>query len=93
MHVAQLNAPRPLAAAPGFGPDTALLVIDAQRDFVDASRGTLPVPGAAALLPRLNQLAAAAAGAGAPVVASADWHPPVRICDVEPLELGISAVI
>ncbi len=62
----------------GFGPGTALLLVDPQRDFVDDNRGALPVPGAAALLSLWNQLAAAAAGAGALVVATADWHPPVR---------------
>ncbi|KAL4439988.1 hypothetical protein ABPG75_002989 [Micractinium tetrahymenae] len=63
----------------GFGPGTALLLVDPQRDFVNGHRGALPVPGAEALLPVLNRLSAAAAGAGAAVAASADWHPPDHV--------------
>ncbi|KAL4420277.1 hypothetical protein ABPG77_005617 [Micractinium sp. CCAP 211/92] len=63
----------------GLGPGTALLLVDPQRDFVDTSRGTLAVPGAAVLLPLWNQLTAAAADAGALVVATADWHPPDHV--------------
>jgi nicotinamidase-related amidase len=45
--------------------DTALVVIDAQREYVD---GALPLPGVAAALDHIEGLLAAARKAGAPVV-------------------------
>jgi nicotinamidase-related amidase len=70
-------------APPTFGPDTALLVVDMQRDFMDADRqhgeGPVPVVGARARVPLVSQLMAAAAAAGTAVVASRDWHPPDHV--------------
>ncbi|MBX3529151.1 MAG: cysteine hydrolase [Rhizobiaceae bacterium] len=45
--------------------DTALVVIDAQREYVD---GALPLPGVAAALDHIEGLLAAARKAGAPVI-------------------------
>jgi len=45
--------------------DAAVVLIDAQREYVD---GALPLPGAAAALDRIEALLAAARSAGAPVV-------------------------
>jgi len=55
---------------------TALLVIDFQNDFADP-RGGLVVAGAEEVLPVLNAEIAAARAAGAFVVCTQDWHPPV----------------
>ena len=83
--MASCLAPRAQAAAapPTFGPDTALLVVDMQRDFMDAdnqhSEGPVPVAGARARVPLVTQLMAAAVAAGAAVAASRDWHPPDHI--------------
>lgn len=70
-----------------LGPGVALLVVDMQRDFLDAADGSaggpagaLPVPGARALLPLVNSLMAMVAAAGGTVVTSQDWHPQVRCC-------------
>ena len=52
---------------------TALLVTDMQRDFLPG--GTLPVPGAEALIPRINHYVAQFEKSGAPVYFSRDWHP------------------
>jgi nicotinamidase/pyrazinamidase len=52
---------------------TALLVTDMQRDFLPG--GTLPVPGAEALIPRINHYVAQFENSGAPVYFSRDWHP------------------
>lgn len=66
---------------PSLGSGTALVVVDVQRDFMDAGdsgpAGSLAVPGARALLPLVNRLMAAVAAAGGAVVASQDWHPEV----------------
>jgi nicotinamidase/pyrazinamidase len=55
---------------------TALLVVDVQNDFADPS-GTLSVEGGDEIVPRVNQEVAAARGAGALVVYTQDWHPPI----------------
>ncbi|MBM3553514.1 MAG: isochorismatase family protein [Alphaproteobacteria bacterium] len=55
-------------------PGDALIVLDVQRDF--CAGGALEVAGADAILPTVNALIAEAVAAGAPVVASRDWHPP-----------------
>jgi nicotinamidase/pyrazinamidase len=52
---------------------TALLVTDMQRDFLPG--GTLPVPGAEALIPRINHYVAQFENSGAPIYFSRDWHP------------------
>ncbi|MDY7115008.1 isochorismatase family protein [Halomonas sp. SSL-5] len=56
-----------------YGPDDALLVVDMQNDFCEG--GALAVAGGAALVPGINAEIAAARAAGAPVIASRDWHP------------------
>lgn len=55
---------------------TALLVIDVQNDFADPD-GSLYVHDAAAAIHVANREAAAAHAAGALVVTTQDWHPPV----------------
>eukprot|EP00168_Porphyra_purpurea_P010621 TRINITY_DN2640_c0_g1_i2.p2 TRINITY_DN2640_c0_g1~~TRINITY_DN2640_c0_g1_i2.p2 ORF type:complete len:208 (+),score=69.97 TRINITY_DN2640_c0_g1_i2:158-781(+) len=67
------------AAAPlpvTYSPTTALLVVDVQNDFCHPD-GSLSLPGAPGALPTINAHIAAAAAAAAPVVYTADWHPPV----------------
>jgi nicotinamidase/pyrazinamidase len=56
-----------------YGPRDALLVVDMQNDFCEG--GALAVAGGGALVPGINAEMAAAAAAGARVVASRDWHP------------------
>jgi nicotinamidase/pyrazinamidase len=51
----------------------ALLVVDLQNDFCPG--GALGVAGGDAVVPVLNDYARAFADAGAPVLASRDWHP------------------
>jgi nicotinamidase/pyrazinamidase len=58
-----------------YGPHTALIVVDVQNDFADAS-GSLSVAGALDIIPTINQEIAEAAAAGAVVVLTQDWHPP-----------------
>src|SRR5215210_875322 len=55
---------------------TALVVVDVQNDFADPA-GSLFVAGAAEIIPRINDDIARAAGAGAFVVYTQDWHPAV----------------
>lgn len=55
-------------------PRAALIVVDAQNDFVDPA-GTLSVPGALERLETLNTLISAADAAGWLVVFTMDWHP------------------
>lgn len=55
---------------------TGLVVVDLQNDFADAS-GSLTVADGAQVVPRVNELVAAAREAGAFVVATQDWHPVV----------------
>ncbi|MEX1207221.1 MAG: isochorismatase family protein [Acidimicrobiia bacterium] len=57
-----------------FGPQTALIVVDMQNDFVEEA-GSLTVPGANEIIPFVNQTISAAAKAGALVVYTQDWHP------------------
>jgi nicotinamidase/pyrazinamidase len=56
------------------GPRTALIVVDVQNDFADP-HGTLSVAGAEGVVAAINRELAAAAAAGALVVATQDWHP------------------
>jgi nicotinamidase/pyrazinamidase len=53
-------------------PGDALIVVDVQVDFVD---GTLAIPGAHEVLPRINAYVEAFARAGLPIVYTRDWHP------------------
>ncbi|MBX5489924.1 MAG: nicotinamidase [Chloroflexi bacterium] len=56
-------------------PDSALLIVDVQNDFLPG--GALGVPEGHAVIPPLNALAEQFAAAGRPVIASRDWHPAV----------------
>src|SRR5262245_12388263 len=51
----------------------ALLVVDAQRGFSELCPAELPVPGATAIVPRVNELLALP---WKRIDASQDWHPP-----------------
>ncbi|MBP3959991.1 isochorismatase family protein [Gemmata sp. G18] len=51
---------------------TSLLVVDAQQGFTDLCPAELPVPGGAAIVPRVNALLALPF---ARVDATQDWHP------------------
>jgi nicotinamidase/pyrazinamidase len=53
--------------------DTALLIVDVQNDFCPA--GALPVPEGDKVVPVLNTAIERFRQAGAPVIASRDWHP------------------
>jgi nicotinamidase/pyrazinamidase len=59
-----------------YGEDVALLVVDVQNDFADP-RGSLYVPGGEQIIPLVNGEIEAAPRAGALVVYTQDWHPPV----------------
>lgn len=56
-----------------LAPDTALIVVDVQRDFCPG--GALPVPEGDRVVPVLNDWIEAAQQAGALLVFSRDWHP------------------
>jgi nicotinamidase/pyrazinamidase len=58
----------------GYGPRTALVVVDVQNDFADPN-GSLYVRGGEDVVARVNEAVDAARAAGAPVVYTADWHP------------------
>lgn len=62
------------ATLPSFTPDTALVVVDVQNDFADPA-GSLYVADGEGVVPMINQLAADAIAAGAPVILTQDWHP------------------
>ena len=55
---------------------TALVVVDVQNDFAHPE-GSLYVKGAEAVIDAVNREIAAAHAAGALVVTTQDWHPPV----------------
>lgn len=55
---------------------TALVVVDMQNDFADPA-GSLFVNGGDQIIPRINDQVDAARSAGALVVYTQDWHPPV----------------
>ena len=61
---------------PAYDESTALLVIDVQNDFADPA-GSLSVPRAARILPRVNAQIGDARAAGALVAYTQDWHPEV----------------
>ena len=52
---------------------SALLVIDAQRDFMPG--GSVPVPRGAEILRPLNELLRAFSALDRPIIATRDWHP------------------
>ena len=58
-----------------FDPHVALVVVDVQNDFADP-RGSLSVKGGDDIVPRVNELVAAARAADATVAYTQDWHPP-----------------
>lgn len=53
--------------------DTALLIVDVQNDFCPG--GALPVPEGDKVVPVLNRAIERLQRAGAPIIASRDWHP------------------
>jgi len=55
---------------------TALIVVDVQNDFADPA-GSLYVRGGYQIIPAINAEIRAAVAAGAFVVYTADWHPPL----------------
>jgi nicotinamidase/pyrazinamidase len=57
------------------GIDSALLIIDVQKDF--CAGGALAVPNGDRVVPPLNRYITDAVKRGWPVYASRDWHPPV----------------
>jgi nicotinamidase/pyrazinamidase len=59
-----------------FGSRAALVVVDMQNDFADPA-GSLYVEGGEHVVPRVNELILDAEGAGAAIVYTQDWHPPV----------------
>src|SRR3954469_10243564 len=61
---------------PQYDLATALVIVDVQNDFADAAGG-LSVTRGAAVVPVLNGHIARARAAGALVVYTQDWHPPV----------------
>jgi nicotinamidase/pyrazinamidase len=65
-----------MAAMRPFDPRTALIVVDVQNDFADPA-GSLHVPGGEEVVSPIDALVTAALGAGAMVVYTQDWHPPV----------------
>lgn len=65
-----------MSGAHPFGPETALIVVDVQNDFADPA-GSLFVPGGDRVAEAVAALMRKAAGMGALVVCTQDWHPPV----------------
>jgi len=59
-----------------FDSRTALIVVDVQNDFADP-RGSLYVPGGEQIIAGVNELVRLASEAGALIVYTQDWHPPV----------------
>jgi nicotinamidase/pyrazinamidase len=57
-----------------YDPQVALVVVDVQNDFADAS-GSLSVRGGSEVVPLVNAEIERALEAGAPVVYTQDWHP------------------
>ncbi len=67
---------RPQPTEIQFTPDVALVVVDVQNDFTDPA-GSLYVHEGEEIVPRINELMADARDAGATIVLTQDWHPPV----------------
>lgn len=59
-----------------FDPRTALVVVDVQNDFADPA-GSLHVPGGEDVVAPIDALVTEALEAGAAVLYTQDWHPPV----------------
>ena len=58
-----------------FDPLVALVVVDVQNDFADP-QGSLSVKGGDDIVPRVNELVAAAHAGYSTVAYTQDWHPP-----------------
>ena len=58
-----------------FDPQVALVVVDVQNDFADP-KGSLSVKGGDDIVPRVNELVAAARAAASTIAYTQDWHPP-----------------
>ncbi|HHX45668.1 MAG TPA: nicotinamidase [Chloroflexi bacterium] len=58
-------------------PNSALLVVDMQRDFMPG--GALGVPEGDSIIPKVNAYIGQFAMAGAPILATRDWHPPETV--------------
>lgn len=58
----------------GLQEDDALLIVDAQRDFLPG--GSLAVPDGDAIIAPLNAYIAAFDARGLPIFLTRDWHPP-----------------
>ncbi len=65
-----------LQQSAGYDPQSALIVVDMQNDFADP-RGSLYVPGGDQIVSDINDAIRMALEAGALVVYTQDWHPPV----------------
>jgi nicotinamidase/pyrazinamidase len=65
-----------MAAMRPFDARTALIVVDVQNDFADPA-GSLHVPGGEDVVAPIDSLVTTALDAGAAVVYTQDWHPPV----------------
>lgn len=61
---------------PRYDRSTALVIVDVQNDFADPAGG-LSVSGGHAVVPVINAQIDQALDAGAEVVYTQDWHPPV----------------
>jgi len=61
---------------PTYDPSTALIIVDVQNDFADPAGG-VSVAGGAEVVPVINEQVALALAAGAHVVYTQDWHPPI----------------
>ncbi len=59
----------------GYGPDTALIVVDVQNDFA-SPEGSLYVRDGETVIPFINAQVEAATAGGSVVVFTQDWHPP-----------------
>lgn len=57
-----------------MAPETALLIVDVQRDF--CAGGALEVPTGDQVVAPLNRMIERATSSGQPVYATRDWHPP-----------------
>jgi nicotinamidase/pyrazinamidase len=57
-----------------IGKNTALVIVDVQRDFCPG--GALPVPDGDRVVPVINEYIKKFAAAGAPIILTRDWHPP-----------------
>lgn len=62
-----------LLTEPAMLNDAALVIVDMQNDFLPG--GSLPVPGGDEIIATLNQYIRAFDAAGAPILATRDWHP------------------